>query len=222
MVHITTPQKISLELAEETGWHIGDGTMNFYINKGKLNGSYSLRGHIIDDVPHYNNIIKQTYKTLYGFEPPIRSMKSTGVYGFQVWSKDIVNFKHKILNLPLGKKLNIKLPKILIKSKAHQIALIRGIYDTDGTLYLEPRTHRLYPRIHIPTISQILAKQLQKILLNLNFRTTVYTEPRKHKGWNDLHIVSIRGDKMLNKWFKIIKPANPKHTNKYNFYINNT
>lgn len=24
------PKEISLDLAEETGWHIGDGSMNFY------------------------------------------------------------------------------------------------------------------------------------------------------------------------------------------------
>jgi len=29
------PSKISCELAEETGWHIGDGSMNFYKNKEK-------------------------------------------------------------------------------------------------------------------------------------------------------------------------------------------
>ena len=65
------------------------------------------------------------------------------------------------------KLLNIKIPKILLKSQDHKIALIRGVYDTDGTLYLEPRKNKLYPRIHISTISQVLAKQLHKILLNL-------------------------------------------------------
>ena len=43
------PTEITEELAEETGWHIGDGSMNFYCNQGKLKGLYSLRGHIVDD-----------------------------------------------------------------------------------------------------------------------------------------------------------------------------
>jgi len=34
------PKKITPELAEETGWHIGDGSMNYYNNKGKLKGIY--------------------------------------------------------------------------------------------------------------------------------------------------------------------------------------
>ena len=44
--------KITPELAEEVGWHIGDGSMNFY--KGK--GLYQLRGHIEDDKEHYIKI----------------------------------------------------------------------------------------------------------------------------------------------------------------------
>ncbi|MFH1503480.1 MAG: hypothetical protein ABIE36_02390 [Candidatus Diapherotrites archaeon] len=49
------PSKISEELAEEIGWHIGDGSMNFYKNRGKLKGFYQLRGHIKDD----KNIMKE-------------------------------------------------------------------------------------------------------------------------------------------------------------------
>ena len=43
------PSEINAELAEETGWHIGDGSMNYYKSKGKLKGFYQLRGHIDDD-----------------------------------------------------------------------------------------------------------------------------------------------------------------------------
>lgn len=220
MVRLIIPKELSVDLAEETGWHIGDGTMNFYLNQGEIKGTYALRGHIKDDLTHYDKIIKQIYTKLYGFVPHLRFMKSTGVYGFQVWSSDIVNFKHNILGLPLGKKNNIKIPRDLLVSKDYKIALIRGIFDTDGTLYLEPQNNKLYPRIHITTISKQLAKQLQKILSDLNFRVTLHLEPRKYKGWNDLYVISIRGDKMLNKWFKIIKPQNQKHINNFNFYIN--
>ncbi len=47
--NISLPERPSEELAEETGLHIGDGTMNFYKNGNKPRGSYALRGPIIDD-----------------------------------------------------------------------------------------------------------------------------------------------------------------------------
>jgi len=48
-MNIIFPDKIDVNLAEETGWHIGDGSMNFYNSSGKQRGIYQLRGHIEDD-----------------------------------------------------------------------------------------------------------------------------------------------------------------------------
>ena len=47
-------ETVTEELAEETGLHIGDGSMNFYKNKGELKGLYQLRGHMTDDKEHYD------------------------------------------------------------------------------------------------------------------------------------------------------------------------
>jgi len=98
--NIILPKESSLELAEETGWHIGDGSMNFYGNKGL----FQLRGHILDDKDHYFSRVKDIYKRLYNLEINMREMKSTGVIGFQVWSDSIVKFKNESLGLILGKK----------------------------------------------------------------------------------------------------------------------
>src|SRR3989344_9200990 len=154
--NIILPQKPSEDLAEETGLHIGDGTMNFYRPDKYLRGSYALRGHIKDDKEHYDKIIKQLYKKLYGINVRLRYMPSDGVYGFQKWSNDLVNFKHRILGLNLGKKIDIKIPEIFIKKEEFLIGVIRGIFDTDGCLYLEPKNHKLYPRVDICTTSEIL------------------------------------------------------------------
>src|SRR3989344_2508330 len=108
--NISLPEKITPELAEETGLHIGDGTMNFYKNGNRIKGSYALRGHIIDDKQHYDKKIKVLYKNLFDLNVSLRDIPSTGVYGFQKWSDDIINFKNKVLKLPLGKKLNIEIP----------------------------------------------------------------------------------------------------------------
>ena len=71
------PSKISPELAEEIGWHIGDGSMNFYKNRGKLKGFYQLRGHIEDDKAHYEIRIKPIFKKLFDINIRIREMPST-------------------------------------------------------------------------------------------------------------------------------------------------
>jgi intein/homing endonuclease len=209
---LTLPEGISVELAEETGWHIGDGSMNYYKNKGL----YQLRGHIEDDKPHYIQRVKPIFKFLYGIDVSLRKMPSTRVFGFQIWSDDFVKFKNN-LGLPLGEKLEIGIPKVFLKNKELKIAVVRGIFDTDGCVYLEKKNHKLYPRMEITTISSVLANQLLIIFISLDFRATVH----KMKGIGnrkDYYKVVIRGDKMFHRFIDLVNPTNPKHIAKYERY----
>lgn len=216
---LTLPQKVTIDLAEETGLHIGDGSMNFYKNNCCLRGLYSLRGHLIDDREHYDRFIKSLYISLYDLKLNLREMPMTGVYGFQKWSNDLVNFKHKFLGLPLGKKINIKIPKCLLKDINLSRSVVRGIFDTDGMVYLQPKYGRLYPRIEISTISKYLGIQLNQIINKLGIRATVYVVKKRYDGWLEQYKLSVRGVEMLDKWFRIISPHNPKHWRKYQQFI---
>jgi len=113
MNKIKLPNQMSPLLAEEIGLHLGDGSMNYYKNKGL----YQLRGHIIDDRDHYNLRVKVIYKELFNLTLNLREMSSCGVYGFQIWSNDIVKFKEEVLSLPLGKKIDFSVPKGIINNK---------------------------------------------------------------------------------------------------------
>ena len=57
MHEIIIPEKITEDLAEESGLHIGDGSMGLYNNGNYLMGVYSLRWHIKDDREHYDKFI---------------------------------------------------------------------------------------------------------------------------------------------------------------------
>ena len=219
MEKIRFPKSISCDLAEEIGWHIGDGSMNYYINKGKIVGSYSLRGHIEDDKLHYIQRVKPLFKKLYHITLRLHEMPSTGVFGFQIWNSKFVSFKKK-LGLPLGKKEDITIPKVLMKINKNRSAVLRGIFDTDGCIYLEKKNRSLYPRMHIGTISKKLAKSMVANFRILGFRTTLHHENQNkiQRRINTLYVISIRGKEMFNKFMKEIKPQNPKHIRKYLFY----
>ncbi len=214
------PKEISEELAEETGWHIGDGSMNYYKNHEKMIGLYQLRGHIEDDRPHYIQRIKPLFKNIYGIDVSLREMPSTRVFGFQIWSNELVEFKQK-LGLKIGPKLDIKIPDIFLDDKKLRIAVVRGVFDTDGCIYLEKKNNKLYPRIEIFTISNILAQQLLDILTELGFRTTKYLAEKANRIKSNKRLgykISIRGEEMFHRFIKIISPQNPKHLAKYNFF----
>jgi DNA-binding transcriptional regulator WhiA len=216
-INISIPKSVNETLAEETGWHIGDGSMNFYNqgDNGKLKGIYQLRGHIEDDKPHYIERIKPIFKSLYGIDVSLREMPSTRVFGFQIWNNELVKFKQN-LGLPLGKKFDISIPKQFLKNDALKAAVIRGIFDTDGCVYLEKKNHKLYPRLQICTISENLALQLLDILNNLEIRTTMSKDSFCEKGnKKQAYITYIRGIDMFEKFIKVIKPMNSKHLQKY-------
>ncbi|MBT4135587.1 hypothetical protein HOD75_03095 [archaeon] len=215
--NISIPLGISQELAEETGWHIGDGSMNIYNNKGYPKGIYQLRGHMNDDREHYLKRIKPIFNLLYDLDISLREMSSTRVFGFQIWSNKLLNFK-KELGLPLGKKLDIEIPQIFLENDDLKIAVIRGIFDTDGGIYLEKRIKGFYPVVYIVTISENLSKQLFDILngFGLNAKINSWIDNRGNR--RRAYRVVIRGDKMFHKFMEIINPANPKHIKKYLCY----
>jgi DNA-binding transcriptional regulator WhiA len=215
-MNILIPNKITPDLAEETGWHIGDGSMNIYGSKG----FYQLRGHIEDDKQHYITRIAPIFKKLYGLKLNLREMPSTRVFGFQVWNNELIEFKQK-MGLPLGKKFDISIPKIFLKEKELKLSVLRGIFDTDGSINLEKKNNKLYPRIYISTICPTLACQLFNLFNEAGLRTTKYSEiyNKKFKRQRNYRI-TMRGEKMLHSFMQIIKPKNPKHLLKYTQFLN--
>ncbi len=219
-VKISIPNLISEKLAEETGWHIGDGSMNFYRNQGKLKGIYQLGGHVIDDKPHYISRIKPIFKEIYNLDISLREMPSTRVFGFQIWDDNLVKFKQK-LGLPLGKKWDVSIPEIFLKEENLKIAVVRGIFDTDGGIYLEKKNNKLYPRMEIRTISFKLANQLLNIFKELGLRATKYSELfNKEFNRQKTHVISIRGEAMFHQFMEEIEPKNRKHMDKYAHFLN--
>lgn len=207
---LNLPLEITESLAEETGIHLGDGSMNFYRNSGL----YSLEGDISKDKEYFIKHLGPLYKKLYNLNVRLRERKCAGVFGFQIGSKGLVNFKNKILGLPLGPKINIEIPE-MIKNGGRKIvsAFIRGLFDTDGGVYLEKKYGKLYPRIKISNNSEILMKQVREILeeefkFNLSMRLDVKT-----------YVIEIRGKENFIKWMKLIGSSNPKHSNKYSKWL---
>mgnify|MGYP001611090097 FL=1 len=214
------PGDISLELAEEVGWHIGDGSMNYYKNRGKVKGLYQLRGHIEDDKEHYEKRIKPLFEELFGVKLSIREMPSTRVVGFQIWNNDLINFK-KNLGLPLGHKYEVKIPKKFLANESLKKAVIRGIFDTDGGICLQKKNNKLYPRVYITTISLTLSFQLLRLFDELGIRATKYSQLYNKKfNRKRSYIITIRGVEMFHKFIKEIEPKNPKHMAKYQKLLN--
>lgn len=207
------PTKYSLSLAEETGIHIGDGSMNIY--KEHNANSYTYSGHAIDDLD-FSKYVKNLMKMLYNLYPSYeRIQKNTIMLSYT--RKELIKFKQK-LDLPLGSKDKIKIPQWIMENKDFKIVCIKGIFATDGCLQFQKKYQNVhyYPQLKISSKSEILINQINSILNKFNIKSTIscnrkVTPRNPNKIWN----VYIYGKHNLEKFVKIIGFSNPKHLRKY-------
>ncbi len=98
--------KINKYVAEETGVHIGDGSMNIY---GKRYVYQLASG--LEEVSYYH-YLSELLKKSYGVETSPKVYPRLNKVVIYLVNKDVVLFKHKVLGLPLGKKRDIKIPDL--------------------------------------------------------------------------------------------------------------
>lgn len=205
-----TKYEINDDLAEETGIHIGDGSMNNYRTNGPC---YTVACHKYDDREYIDNFVLPLIKRIYGNEPKPRFW-SIGTYGFRIRSKNIVEFKNEILGLPLGKKNEITIPQQIRRNKKLMKCFIRGLFDTDGSLTLWKTNNKLYPRIYFSNTSKNLVKQVKDFLISEGFRVTYWKTIYNQENWLDSYRLSINGVNMTIKWKNEIGFNNPKNIKK--------
>lgn len=113
-----------------------------------------------------------------------------------------------------GKSHNVTIPNRIIHQKWDLSKwTIRGIMDTDGTLFFSKKTYDqpIYPTIELRTCSFGLAKQMEALLLQNGFRARLRGDAKE--GYH----VALYGKKMLLKWVEEIGFSNSKHSSKLTF-----
>lgn len=197
------PEKLTPELAEEIGMHVGDGFLS------KRRNEYRLKGNKNDEKEYYDSFIKSLYKRLYNLDVNIKEYETT--YGFEIASEGFWIFKNKILGLPAGRKNDMNLPEIIkVNDKKILTSFIRGLFDTDGCVSFIRKYKKLgnyYPTICISLKSKKLIKGLAEMLQMLGL------EPKWYKD-RDSWKIFLYGYERLAVYSKMIGWSNPKHVNK--------
>ena len=133
----------------------------------------------------------------------------------KVYSKSFIEFLLGDLKLPSNKEKcqNVFIPKQIIKNKKLLDGCLRGIVDTDGSLFLAKKSHRTdYPSIEISTTSKKLAKQLKEILCK---RFRIGFRSHKRKNFFRLYVISLNGEKIVDQWVRDIGFSNMRNLKKY-------
>jgi hypothetical protein len=140
---------------------------------------------------------------------------TTNVIEFRFQHKRFFRLLNEELNFPSGIKENLKIPEKIWALDFDKLKyIIRGIFDTDGSFFLDKNSEKIpsYPIISIHMKEPLLLKQITDTLRLRGFKP-IFDEHNNQ--------IRLNGNVQLTKWMEEIGSSNPKHLNKMNSALEN-
>lgn len=201
-----------LKECELIGAIIGDGHIH------TLNCKYvvGFTGHPVKDWSYFL-YLQKLISEVWGLKPRVY-VRSNGVR-MRFNSKSVVKRLINYFELPCnkGKCLSVRIPRKIICDWWGVKEVIKGIFDTDGSVFTSNKPGASnYPSIEITASSKQLAFQLKKILERKGFKLAKVRNYKSKNSRNTTYKVPLYGFKNLEKWFAEIGSSNPTKHNKFN------
>jgi intein/homing endonuclease len=212
-------------LAELAGAFAGDG----WISRGNSGSTLFISGNPKDERNYYDNRIVPLLNETFKVKIRAREFRYWGTYGILTCNKNVLESFLK-LGFTTGKKaFCVKVPDCIKENNALHKHFIRGLFDTDGCIYFQrsygdsssmwQKKYRHRPVVSISTISLCLYEELCSMLNSLGFK---FYKKKPHKGKTNKNLVytlKVESKENVKKWFSEIKPANEKHLNRFNKWL---
>ena len=198
------------EMAEFLGALSGDGFIGNY-GERKQQFMIQLTGHIDEKeyLKFLEKIISRRFRNLnFGYRKKNKTLRLT------IYSREFFLFLKDNFGFPVGKKGdNLTIPLKFKKEDKLIRPFIRGLFDTDGCLFLDKRKayKKPYPRLQLEITSQKLFKEVADYLSRY-FR--VHTKKRIRYNKYVIYLLELYGYEQLNKWLEMIGFSNKKHLDK--------
>lgn len=204
---------LSIELCEFIGAFMGDGCIDSHIDKrGKSHYHISITGNAELDSDYLTKVIPSFVATIIDANPRLYPRSDCKAIILNFHSKALFKLLTERFQFPIGKKtLIVKIPDEIFSSDERLVfAAVRGIFDTDGCVFLDKRKIYLkpYPRITLQITSEPLFLQLKKFLTNY---FSLYTYRSDKRG---SYYLEVYGHRQLAKWMQLIGFSNKRHLNK--------
>ena len=184
------------ELFEFLGAMVGDGWIGIYGGRKQVNICGNLR-----DEKQYMEHLRGLIRFLFGVSSHLKFRPKENVFYLMMNSSVIFDFFREKFDFPAGSKDKFNTSKFPA-SWEYQKDVIRGIFDTDGSIYFDKSNKYKYPYpiIDITSKNSELLSWLEDCLKRNGF--PVFSGRRT---------VRLKGRKNIEKWFGEINPSNQKH-----------
>ena len=211
---------VSESLAELVGIHIGDGCLGSRTNRNEF--LFQITGHSLKDKEYYESFVVPLIRELFNIEPRKRFKTSERTLEIKVYSKGAFNFLAKTFDLTIGKKKDIRIPRIFFASNALLKACLRGIIDTDFFFSLNKKHVFLGAWFS----EKSLVKDIEEAFSQLGIQSKVYYDrgyfdARTGRYYNR-HKIYISTRKDLGSWCDLIGTHHPSIMSRYQCWKSGT
>jgi len=197
--------EINEDLAEFIGAFVGDGCLSEYNRSDRKKGTIKeivFTGAWEKDYQYYKKIIQPILIKNFNISGTIKQREDDNSLRFRIFRRPIFSFLLEI-GFKFGPKSdNVEIPEMILNNNQLHRAFIRGLFNTDGTIYKRyskkyTRHNRLYSNykvIQFKAVSQKLIEQVHDLLLNLNLN------PNKIIKTDNAWVCRITSQKEVNKF----------------------
>lgn len=188
-------------LAEFFGAMMGDGHVDVY--------QAVLTTNSETDMQHARHI-KSLAQTLFGIKARLVMRSPVKACVVVMSSVALCEYLHS-QGLPKGSKvhLGIKIPAWIAQDRRYARACGRGLFDTDGSVYLD--THVIKGRLY-SHIGVVFTSRTPSLL---TFFNTVLVDAGLHPTQTSRYAVFLRRAKEVERYFELFGTSNPKHRTRY-------
>jgi len=220
--NIRIPRFITEELAEDVGYHIGDGYMKERKETRFHQYNFVYAGHSVEDKNYFEKILIPRKKRLFNINLHYRKYSKRTKKSIELVfnSKAILTFYRDVLKVRESPKINVKVPDFIFYSTALKKGFIRGLIDSDGCLTFLRKHKKVhyYPVIRFGTRDKTLFNDVKKIMNDLNFKFVAFRFEQIDKRTGKSYVgyrIELNGVLNLHKWLEDIGFNNQKHVLKY-------
>ncbi len=193
--------KFNEKLAEFIGAVLGDGHVQF----NKMKGVYYIRiaGDLKKDEKYHMNYLKNLVKEIFNFEITEQKRSKSNERFMDIYGKKLVEFFISMGIKPGNKiKNQSTIPSWIWKNKNFLKACIRGLIDTDGSIFRMSRKDPNLLRIGFTNYNKTLLQDTRKALIEIGFNPSKIINNRQFY---------ISRQMEIEKYLKEIGFSNNKH-----------
>lgn len=191
-------------LAEFIGIMLGDGSIGIYDTKAgnKIKKHRVIKVTLDSRNKNYIDYVYRLMGEILGVEPKIHYHKNENAVDIGVFRKERLDYILNEIGLKISPKWGrMEIPEKFMKEKNYPY-LLRGLFDTDGSVTIFNNNGIIYPRIEIRICPSPAQNQFIRIIEHLGFIHKVQNLERGKIR------IRISGVKELKKWFEIIGSSN--------------